>query len=685
MKERKLTDVAFAVGNRSFFAHIVVLSACSEFFIENRYRLSAVFSEFNYSVIDAMLKYCYTGNINIDNELLGKFMELAKKLEINSIVPPFETIDATNCLEVLSLSDDPKSREKAMSLTIDNFKTLYKNQEIVNLPVSTLADILKLDKLNVSAEEVFESVKLWIKSDETNRKSELADLLSFVKLPSLSMEFLVKEVLVFCSPYEECIGILQQAIESITLNSQSKLSIAEQDLKNSQSKLSIADQNLKDSQSRLSIADQNLRDSQSRLSIADQNLRDSQSKLSIAEQNLENSQSKFSIGDQNLKDSQSRLSIADQNLRDSQSKLSIAEQNLENSQSKLSIADQSLKDSQSKLSISEHDLENSQSKLSIADQNLKDSQSKLSIAELKLNDCESDKIALIGDLDKNIANTVDVYNGKNNIWTLSKNFNFDRNEFASVLVKKKIMIIGGVHSPTSVDCIDLKDGQKHSLKPLNYGRWAHSAVTHHHLFSSDVYAIGGYNVARGPLSSMERWNSNSMKWNSVAQLLMAVHNHSASIIDAKIYVTGGRASSNNKKNEISIGTLQVYSVDSNSWFYGASMIRARQRHSSIAMNGKLYVGGGIDWQIKTNLNSVESYDPNTNLWTDFCTLPIPAYGISLCFFQNKLLSMGGSDGVKVFSNVWEYDEKSKNWIALQKQMLSKCNRLIRPFHRLIFR
>ncbi|XP_077292624.1 kelch-like protein 23 [Arctopsyche grandis] len=562
MKDRKFIDVTFAVGNRSFFAHLVVLSACSEFFVENRYKLSAVFSEYNHTVIEAILKYCYTGKTNIENKHFKNFMKLAEKIQIKSIAPQFETIDATNCVKVLGLSEDPKSREKATSLTIDNFNTLYKNQEIVNLPVSSLADILKSDKLNVSAEELFESVKLWVKSDETNRNSDLVDLLSLVKLPSVTMEFLVKDVLVFCSPYEECIGILQQAIESIFLNSQSKLSVAEQ--------------------------------------------------------------------------------------------------NFENSQSKLSISEQNLKNLQSKLSTSEQNFENSQSKLSVANQNLKDCQSKLSMAKLKFNHFEFDKIALIGDYSIE-ANTIDVYDGRKNTWTLSKNFDFDRNEFASVLVNEEIMIIGGWKSSSKVDSIDLKDGKKHSLKPLNEGRTYLSAVTLRHPTSTDVYVIGGYVDSR--FSSVERWNSKTMNWDkNVAPLLIAVYHHSASVIDDRIYVAGGRTIENG--NNISINMLQVYSVDSNSWSYSTPMMQAREQHSSTVNNGMVYVGGGYIYQTTTYLDSVESYDPKKKLWTAFCTLPTPARRISLCFFQNKLLSMEGHDGNRRLRNVWEYDDVSKHWKAL---------------------
>lgn len=60
---------------------------------------------------------------------LEKFLELANLLEIKNIeipphVPKYQTIDLSNCLEVLKLSDDPKSKQSAMDLTVENFDTV---------------------------------------------------------------------------------------------------------------------------------------------------------------------------------------------------------------------------------------------------------------------------------------------------------------------------------------------------------------------------------------------------------------------------------------------------------------------------------------------------------------------------------------------------------------------------------
>ncbi|XP_077289870.1 kelch-like protein 28 [Arctopsyche grandis] len=342
MRKDQFTDVHFNVGNRSFFAHMIVLASCSEFFQKNKNNLDAIFSDFREPVVDAMLIYCYLGEIHIKKEHFEQFMELAKKLQINIIDLQHKTIHQGNCLEVLRLSDDPKSREKAMSLTPCNFKILHKTPDFLNLPASALAEILKSDNLNSLAEEVFHSVKLWISYDETNRRSESVELLSLVNLTSLSIEFLVMEVMTFCASYPECIGILKQTMLTILPNYQ--------------------------------------RTNQNRKSY---------------------------------------------------------------------------------------------------------------------------KIALVGDYNADFASSIDIYDEKTNSWSLSKDFNFNRSSFVSVLVDDWILIIGGFYSLDKVDYIDLKDGQKHPLEPLNQGRCFFSAVTLRNDSSTDVYVIGGYDFDEY-FSSVER-------------------------------------------------------------------------------------------------------------------------------------------------------------------------------------
>ncbi|XP_077288413.1 kelch-like protein 23 [Arctopsyche grandis] len=491
--------------NCSFFAHMLVLSACSDFFMKNRDNLSATFNDFEYPVINAILKYCYLGEMCIDNKHIEKFMELAKKLEIKSIDPRLETIDFTNCLEALCLTDDPILRNKAIILTANNFKILHKSPYFLSLPILTIAKIVKSVELSVSAEEIFKAVKLWVNFDKANRRPGLVELLSFVKLPLLSIELLVTEVVDLCSSSPECIAIFQQVMKSILPDFQKK-----------------------------------------------------------------------------------RL----------------------------------------------HGKKN--------------------------------KIALVGAEYIYTTNNIDVYDGRNDSWSLSEDFQFNTYNLASVLVDDWILIIGGskFNAVTSVDYIDLTDGQKHQLKPLNQARCSFSAVTLSNDLSTDVYVIGGLANWKY-LSSVERWNSKTKNWDmKVAPLLQGVCFHSASVIDDRIYVTGGVI----YKDEIETSTneVQMYSVEFNSWSYRAPMIQKRRGSSSIAIKGKLFVAGGYYYETNLYLDSIERYDPDADLWTDYCKLPNPVYGVSLCCFRNKLLCMGGYEvHIGAVSNVWEFDEATKSWKALK--------------------
>ncbi|XP_077292662.1 kelch-like protein 7 [Arctopsyche grandis] len=274
------------------------------------------------------------------------------------------------------------------------------------------------------------------------------------------------------------------------------------------------------------------------------------------------------------------------------------------------------------------------------------------------------KMALVGGWSVDMASTIDIFDRLEKSWTLSKDIGINKDRFASVVVGDWIVIIGGMNfsdeTVTSVEYIDLKSGQKQPLKPLNQAHVDFSAVTLRRDSFTDIYAIGGYGSSI--LSSVERWNSKTGDWEIIAPLLLDVDWHSASVIDDKIYITGGHRYENGKW--ISTNKVQMYSVATNSWTYRAQMIQGRNSHSSVGFKGKLYVAGGFDYETFTYLDSVEHYDPKANLWTAFTKLPKPAEGISLCCFQNNLHSMGGYDGNSRLSDVWEYDETNKSWKAL---------------------
>ncbi|XP_077294155.1 uncharacterized protein LOC143916780 [Arctopsyche grandis] len=306
---------------------------------------------------------------------------------------------------------------------------------------------------------------------------------------------------------------------------------------------------------------------------------------------------------------------------------------------------------------------------------------------------KKEKIALVGGFKIEIANAVDIYDVESNCWTRSEYIGINKYNFASVVVEDWIVIIGGQNSSKqiliSVEYIDLKNGQKHQLNPLNQSRYLFSAVTHRKDSSTDVYAIGGsINTNDKSLSSVERWNSKTKNWDTnIASLLVGVSRHSASVANDRIYVTGGCMQ---EKEGISpINKVQMYSMEFNSWSYCAPMIHGRCDHSSVEFNGKLFVAGGrsvMKGVTEENnntgvfyLESVEIYDPNTDLWTASYNLPKPVIEISLCCFQRKLFCMGGQDKKSSNLCVWEYDKGWTNSKNLNKERRASSALVIPDF------
>ncbi|XP_077298978.1 kelch-like protein 20 [Arctopsyche grandis] len=214
-KQKRFCDVLFTVGDKSYGAHKVVLSATTEFFESSQNNLNAIFSKYDAEVIDAMIKFCYLGEIYIEQRHKEKLFDLAKRLAV--IIPPiYVTVDLSNCLEAFQLTDDPELQKQAMDLILANFEELYKKPNFFDLVDSELIEIIKSDDLIVTSEEdVFRSVELWVNHDKENRKNKLPQLMSGVRLSLIPLEVLVADVTDFFSSCKECKNPVRNAILNV--------------------------------------------------------------------------------------------------------------------------------------------------------------------------------------------------------------------------------------------------------------------------------------------------------------------------------------------------------------------------------------------------------------------------------------------------------------------------------------
>jgi N-acetylneuraminic acid mutarotase len=86
--------------------------------------------------------------------------------------------------------------------------------------------------------------------------------------------------------------------------------------------------------------------------------------------------------------------------------------------------------------------------------------------------------------------------------------------------------------------------------------------------------------------------------------------------------------------------MEVYDPAANSWTTIAPMKTAVQAAASVALNGELYVIGGMD-AANATVATVQVYNPFTNKWKTGISLPFPQSSASGVVVDGLIFNVGG--------------------------------------------
>lgn len=102
------------------------------------------------------------------------------------------------------------------------------------------------------------------------------------------------------------------------------------------------------------------------------------------------------------------------------------------------------------------------------------------------------------------------------------------------------------------------------------------------------------------------------------------------------------------------------------WTTGASTPSRRAENAAVALDGVIYLAGGLDIHGKT-LDTFESYDPRTDTWTTLPPLPAPRDHFGLAALDGRIYLTGGGEFFvpATRSGTWSYDPASRHGEALQ--------------------
>ncbi|XP_073990192.1 kelch-like protein 17 isoform X2 [Rhodnius prolixus] len=241
----QMTDITLKVGDVCIQAHRVVLASTSPYFfamfnddMAERQSREVVLHEIDVMALKLLVDYSYTGGILITEDNVQVLLPASSLLQICSVREAcceflLKQLHPSNCLGIRSFADAHGCTElqnKSYRFALQNFQEVMNTEEFLLLPFSEVEELISNNQLNIASEEkVFLAVLNWVKHCVSDRVQFIAKLLSHVRLPLMSRDFLMStvdsEVLVRDSA--ECKELLLEAMKYHLLPEQRSLLISE--------------------------------------------------------------------------------------------------------------------------------------------------------------------------------------------------------------------------------------------------------------------------------------------------------------------------------------------------------------------------------------------------------------------------------------------------------------------------
>ena len=205
-EEGRLCDITLVVQGKEIRAHRLVLAASSHYFrsmfagdmLESRSELVEL-KDVDADAVELLVEFAYSSRLEITVANVQSLMVASSLFDFPAV---FEStskflvsqLHPSNCIGIRHFAKTygSESLVKAASQYFRNhFIDAVKNEEFYALSADVLAELIESDDVNVRSEEdVFRAVESWLQHDAETRNAYLPTLLTHVRLPLLSLNFL---------------------------------------------------------------------------------------------------------------------------------------------------------------------------------------------------------------------------------------------------------------------------------------------------------------------------------------------------------------------------------------------------------------------------------------------------------------------------------------------------------------
>ena len=166
-----------------------------------------------------------------------------------------------------------------------------------------------------------------------------------------------------------------------------------------------------------------------------------------------------------------------------------------------------------------------------------------------------------------------------------------------------------------------------------------------------MYVMGGY----GSTLDVGIYDPQADTWSAGPPMMSSQARGAAVALNGKIYMMGGVEGSSK--------TVKVFDPQTSSWARVAPMAASRIEFAAATAGGKIYAIGGNS-TVATRLSSVEAFDPQTGAWSEVAPMPTARAAAGAAVLDGKIYVAGGyeSDGVALKS-MQMYDPQTNTWAA----------------------
>ena len=276
-------------------------------------------------------------------------------------------------------------------------------------------------------------------------------------------------------------------------------------------------------------------------------------------------------------------------------------------------------------------------------------------------DIRDDKIYTLGGLFEGAQNVSDnflEYDAARDIWTELSPLPEARHHVAVSIVEDHLYGIGGFmggfpnwEAQNTVFVYDFNIAEWTESTPLPQPRGEHTAV----VIEGKIYVVGG-RLKRTPDSAnfSDHFDTASLLifdpitgvWSSAPDAPTARNSHAAAVIDGKMYVVGGRQFTAQESGEyanVNVASLEVYDPEAETWETLVPLPQAAGGITATAVDGKLYVFGGEQWvPEQAVIAEAWVYDPALDQWTSLPAMPTPRHGMAAGAIGNHISVIGGA-------------------------------------------